>query len=821
MEYFHQLLESYNKLKKRKLKLRLVEAADPNAEARAKSEMMIAQQQGATSYNSYKVPGISKNLFIFFTKKGEPKFANAASNKNGVYSALGGYNQKFINQDWDEFVNYFVENSQESEKGQEGQGEQMGQDPTMQASQQMQAQEMMQQASPISIRTEEEIGPILENCWDNTPKTLLDGSKKFATFEEFTNVILGDNGMSIESHILNAVKLNREGLGSLTPNTDPVDPTLQSRVADRFIKLFTVLSKSDDTLSQDDRDFIEDYFIEMSDGSVTISVDTDEENGLNFKDTTGILKLTLNTMKQKFSVNPRFSDFSGLTDKSSDEEFRGVSMEEILPLLEMIQRCQKDTTMIQKSGILTPAEPKSCGVAKILSENFAHKIEKMKQVHAEWSQTREMGAIDASDMATIAFLETFVGPNSKDMFKALIDASKAGIKTRKADYILPVGRVVGMGKRDDVIEIFNDRNQAIKALVKSGFRQERAEQMVKVAKAQKVLELNPGYAKFGVRSGAVKRDQEIYYYGTSLKNLLDIKKTPLGKGSTEGFKEFLAKDSDLKGNMHVDLGLGDLAEVTGYMSKLDKVEKTANSIPTKALVSSGRNSAKLIRVNALKELMGNVEASIKKNHTVDELQQGELKSLLSLVSEYKELENKMDDPEILKSRRAIEKEFRGRVGSLAARTKLFKDIRSKDPSVSGPARKYLIAQMYYSGASNNNSTLVDARGLRKNENFTFSHNDAIVPVLKDLAAGGKEWSMTANNSSVTINNVNNPSLKLNFKIEYRYRESKGQESTKLVMLINKAYVKHLHHNKREAFKPNVLEQLLLNQRQIFEALLNH
>lgn len=833
MDYFHQLLESYNKLKKRKLKLRIQEAVNPESEARAKNEMQIAQQQNATSYNSYKVPGIPKNLWIFFTKKGDAKFANAASQGNGgTWSALGGYNQKFINQDWDEFVNYFVEDSQDQNQGQE---EGMGQ-PGMQGANPMADPTMMEPVSPISIKMEEELGPLLEDGWDNIPKNLSDGSKRFATFEEFMNSVFGDNGVSVESHILNAVRLNREGLGSITPGTDPVDPELQSRVTDKFINFFKILSKSDETLNVEDRDFIEDNFIELTDGSVTISVDSDEEHGLNFKDTLGTIKLMLGALKQKFSLNPKMVEFTSLTDKSSDEEFRGVSMEEILPLLEMINRCQRDTAILKRSGLISPVDPKSCGAAKIMSENFAIKIAKMKQVHTEWSMSRETGALDAADLSTVAFLETFVGPDSKEMFKALVDASKEGIKTRKSDYILPVGTVEGVGKRSDVIEIFNNRDAAIKALVKSGFSENRANKLIKASIAQKILQLNPTYAKFGVRAGAIKRDQEVFFFGTSLKNLLETKSINLGKGSQQGFKEFitntpskpeLAKSSmEYLTKMAPTLGLGDISDITEYLGKMDKIGNIAKSIPAKAVVHPGNNSAKLIKVNALKELMSSVEKSIKKTHTLDDLKSGESKVMLSLIKEYNDIDDKSDDPDIIKKRRSIEKEFRDRTGYMASRVRLFNDLNSKDSKVATSARRYLAAQVYYAGASNDDSDLVDIRGLTSKENYIFNHNDATIPVIRDLLNGGKEWNLHTNNSSLTFSNKLDPRIKLTFKLEYRLREdsrtssSIGQSSVRYLVNANRAYARYLHHNKRNIMESNIIDQLMANQKLIFEALLN-
>jgi hypothetical protein len=713
MDYFHQLLESYDRLKKRKLKLRIQEAVNHQVEQKALQAISQAEQYQAKSYDAFKVPGVASNLFIFFTPKGR-KFSNSATNEGGKWAATGF--QKFIDKAYEEFLGYFDNGEGEESGGSAGAPQQPLQQPQMG---QMNPEQVQPMASPVSIKLQEELAPILDDIKQNIPANIIDKSL-LKDFNSFANAIFGLNGQSLESHLINAKKINRDGMGIISRNSDPVDPVLVERVTDKIVKIFNIISRSDEDLNADDKDFIESYLIMNKDGSVTISTNGDPEEGLNFSDKTGILKMLSQTLELKFGVTPIIFDIEKAGSDDSDNQFRGVNMEEILPLIQLIVRCENEAKMLD---LHMRAQNKACKSASQLSERFKDKLKKMREVHSEWATMRETGAIDAEDIGTISFYNQMFGDENTGIFKALADASRKSLKVRRSDYALPIGAITGFGRRADVSELWMDQNLAIQGLKKSGFSDEKIQKMLKLSKVDKLISANREFGNFGVRSGILTRHTDVAFLNVSLKNYLNLDDAKLGSSTTKSFDDSLAgivkKDTNSQKTfiekIKLELGISEneFESIRQYSQELKEVEKKVIDLPFKATVPTGAENAKVIKVESFKELLDVTYDSITRNTNVKDLaKRGEVFELKSMIKEYREKSKEADTETGAKEvTDSLGENLRHRISLIASRNKLYKGLNSKDPNRNSTARKYLASKIFYSGASVDDGLLVDARGL--------------------------------------------------------------------------------------------------------------
>lgn len=848
MDYFHQLLESYAKLKKRKLKLRITEAVNPEAEILAQQ----AKASASTSNPSYRKPfianGARTQFPIFINQKGDLVFSPGMT-KDGFPITGRGF-PKSVEGEWNLFVGYF----DNQEAGGTGTPE-----ASMDQNQQQPMQPQMEMVNPLSLV--EEVAPSLETSYSNIPSDLLNKSL-IRDFQTFVDSIIGSNGQSVESHFINAKKIQRDEVGIITRYTSPADPNLIKIVRGRIVDLVSILSRSGESLNEDDRQYVEDFLILNTDGSVTISLDGTPGTGLNFQDSTGVFKLMAETFKTKFDVEALMFDLDAATSFGSDNHFRGVNMEEIVPLIQLIARCEKESK-IQNKDLLN--KNKICKAASQISENFKGKLAKMREVHADWIMARGTGAIDAEDLETYSFYAKMFGDENKSLFKALTEVSKKTVQERGSDYTIPIGGVTGCGRRADLCEVWTDAGTAIKNLRKMGLSEDRIQKMVRIAETDILAKSNRKFANFGLRSGLLKSKSKLTYINTSLKNHINLNAgSTLGYASREAFSEALVGNHSNNKNaealrefvakMRTDLNISD-QEFEGlklYDNEINDIRKRIEDIPAKARVKIGsKDSGKNIQSNVFKELLDSVYSNITSKFGYEDLKnRGEVASIKKLIDAYQKIEGNDNDDSI----DYLGKELRHRLSLLASRVKLNKDISNNDPI----AKKYFAAKVYHAGASVDDGLLVEARGLTTGENYSFLHNEAILPVLKDFITGGNEWSIKIKMNTIDsvklplsysfINNkdrnlrvsvgINSDTIKSQIIPSETFTTKNGKVAKKrkdveymdesqhkyyneyFNIRINKAYMEYLDSIKGKInINNSIIDDLLLNQRQIFETLI--
>lgn len=733
MKYFTELLESYSKLKKRKLKL-LSEADDQqqlDPQAKQLADQLIAQ---AKQSPGVEVPVPNKNGTLITGKEDPNKV---------FYNGFGAFQ---IDVSQGEGYSRFVTHLSE------GGGE-----------------ESAPKESPVG---EEAIGPITPEM--ETEAALIDQGVNPDKIREIVEVISNINSLINDIKSANKDALKRLTLGQfirhLTNSQFVIqrkvgktewesvgeykDPDLMLSVAKNLQGLVELLAKKQATKT--DLNALSKF--EISGNNIIVKANALE--ALVFKEN-GMLTALLGEAKKRFK-DQKIKKYSIAKKISAgiDNAFRGTFLEDIRHIATLLAAPRGlKSTLIQKYIKL---KYKSVG-GKLA--NLARSTEQWINLHSESSVSEE----------TYILIETFkelAGDKGMSLAKAAMEVAKESTR-RGVAFIATKGRVTRHGRRQDTEEVYTSPEKAKEGLLKKGVSEQEieAKKLIRPTNIRKALEGDtPEQTEMNIKlakaTGHFTEEQlngtEPVYTGIeTLKHYLSIdKEVVFGTTTRNSTDHFTRQDYD-KPKISFDKP-GDLEASVEFRKKYEQETGQTPEESQKVLQFHEDNWAiwdnmkGLAGVDSLYVKANNGKIVIQKEH-FEEFSK-KLISLIRGTSNHKDITDESSEEQTIKGKlfATCKRYLDGSEGGENARkrivayatmlgtnAKINKGLTSNDPEQQKVARQYLATMLYNTGASVDDSLYADFVGLNSKERFRFFHNDAVMDAVKSIHSGDGRWEIKA------------------------------------------------------------------------------
>lgn len=829
MNFFEELLDSYDKLKKRTFKIRFDETViggvviDDNKynEVYEKTISLIKSQSSGMK------PGDTKS--IGNTPHGPLELI---ANKNGDIAVKGGKfayssGQKILSNG--QITPTFSKEStsakslagylfpQELQGGQGGQPEgQPGEQPMPGQGQPgavggapgmllgvMPGQFIM--ASPYAdpeIQNDfVEIEMYSKDMWENLSKTSKQAGNWGKSPKELGNYVYGERPQSLERQIANSTELFiLDENGVAKPSNAPLSKELVKDTV-RNLRNFIRLS-SKQNLTDSEKVELGAMIGFSPAGQVIIFRHGSREEGLVFRDKSNFLKSYSRSLREKFNID--FRSFDLKKHSNADNAIKGTSLENLMP------------AMLAVENFVRTKNPAFANLAKELIAEIQAELPMLMELHGRWAKEYEedLRAISLEESDLAEAVSTFFGDKSLKTMAAILKISKNSIKIRQPDFIVPVGKDIGIGNSTDVLEVWSadldgSFTRATQGLLRQGYTMEEIQSTGKleVVDAKVAFAGNPELLAKVAKSGLIKG--KVAIHRVSLKNYDKLSDAKLGENYSHRLSAFFSKKferpTEVKMFETTKAVLGfsdmDMVEVSKYQTKIDSLESNVREIPVDASVRTSTN--KFVNANPLQDMC---------KHIVDDLRE---------KSEYKDL---IGDNEASKLVRLLEKttikgseEAPERIKEALYRylsnKKLLDDISKNKPE----AKKYFAAKLFALGGSLNNGQTADFRSLEEGKAFVFDQNKVVSDALRSFLAGDGAWAVQSTGNNVKLVNSLNPKASISLQDEGHSQRTTGEyrRITRHKVVLSRGAIEAYNRSKLTA-KKAVIESILKLQTELLE-----
>jgi len=579
MEYFHALLDSYDKLKKRKLRVVLPSISEVTT--KASTEELFAGRDAILS----KIQNLSQPVTLAQLGGKAPEAAEVQfepgvgqNNQPAIWmisqhfrpnkvNALTTLGRSEMTQNARTVIAYYLGEGEGG--GAEGEEEDKGREltPEEKEAQELAAQqELAEQQAAIAAEQEErrklgwldiekDAASIIEKLPDTTTEKLRElapGAIRDGNY--FMSYVVGNANQSLERKIRNAkgLQISRAEDGTLVGIALPdVDESVKKTVTAKIKKAFNYLEKGTGC-TEEARSFFNNNFQKTQIGKtpgLIVRGHLQRGDGLVVDNqTAGVLTSLIEG--QCGEKNPiqlgtvKFDKQISGDDRTGD---RGYSMEHVLEPLNYQAKCQQLTnkfhaTCADPEEVEGYAQSKGCknlankmytmcDTAREATSEFAARTGEYIEIHS-WVRAFKEDQENfphAISEELAEFLDrwdnTFEGENLKGVVRAMAIASQTSMYIRKPDLIGRVGSVTGDGEKDDNAELWLTKQGAIDGAMAQGYTKSEAQRMI----AQENLEdvfvgqdtaLERARKAYKGEFEKVKGKETVYRIGLSLKNLL-------------------------------------------------------------------------------------------------------------------------------------------------------------------------------------------------------------------------------------------------------------------------------------------------------------
>jgi len=828
MEIFHQLLESYTLIKKRKFRV-LREAQEGGMDPR----VAIASQVIAAN-----VAGIPQQMQQFEVPNKSPTAANPTV-KVEVYTQ-GGINVGGRHAKWDGQLLSVSKNPEDFQeiltmlagKG-EGEAPQQTQKTAPVSTAKLPGQHIAAKYSELEEafikldRVARKLHPkILESdefkkFAERDPET----SEKLRDEDYFASFFGGAKSQGLESKIANAIGItfDETGLVSLLGDEDPLVRQTVIDTVKSLERAFDLLEK-EEPLTVGEKAELKNLLFLAKDKIAIRAEGQDTNKGLTVGDGKGVLGLVMRAMTPEDFV---FNEYKKGTD---DSAFRGLNLEEVLIPLSLHANCKRK----KEAGFDNDDEITSdyCDQAINAWGEFKDQLEKMMKVHEKWLPHFRNGELAtlSTDDEMFDQLSQFLGPKFEGLMKGLLSVSNDSIGIRQPDFIVRVGEKTGIALKDDTNEIWlEDKNggcsKAEEGMKRQGLEGFEATRM----DAREAFKSSPSQFSIAqkMQPSLSEKGSTVCVAGVSIKNYLSLAKKnpkfgenflgrigrlfdcigsgecdPKDKNDRKMLTKFLTKLPEQMGQDPATF----YKEVTGYESKNRAISESVDGLSFNH-DAIDPETGKITNTNSVETSVKAIIDGIKKNNKLEDTLDTDT-LVGATVTKLQELDLK-DPKNMDKAKQAIM--------SHLVNAKRAKDLeQEQSKGIVGPATKHMLASAWAIGASNNDYALFDTRGLTEGTTHTAYQND----YLKEMIAGVKsgKWGISTKGATVTMFDKSNPKRAAKMSNQNRSRGAGGLDSVQAEFSITNGYLQSEKPTK--GTENNSVQSFLDTQKVLLEDLLS-
>lgn len=626
----------------------------------------------------------------------------------------------------------------------------------------------------------------------------------------------GGGQQSLESRLTNlSFKLIYKD-GKLIKVDSKPDAELRSKIADKLANLTELANGNKKTTNEGYcKKLRNEFAMTGSEGNRSLIVAADnnvlDNDSIVVSDQTGLYE---GVLKKAFTqCNKRVSpdEVDLYTDKAGGANAnRGFTFEElpqVLNLFNLIQeaKANEDEAMVDCLGNQ---------LTKLVTD-IKRKVDKLTEQTETWTESEKQTGLDLEDAATVAMAQELVtqvgskeGSFTTKLVKSMIPYGKE-IAKRGSVMALPAGTDTGGGKRQDVIEVFDNCDDAKDAASKLGVDPVLTPISDLSDDHQESLKCLKGSDKLkGLSEDSPEEEKTVCVINTSLKNYIGLSKGITAGSQTggsqartveivdkilrgekltdaendivnseEAYKDFIGLDK--KSYREAAKILKEGSDLNGFLINNEKVSVQVNG---EQVTSNVFDTAGNIVVDSLIDAVGYLPESPEANN------------LRQIIEEYKG-----DPPDKIKRKVALYVE----------KQSLMSKINSGDQN----AVNALKLKMMRVGGDSTRDLGLEIRDIKNNEIFGFKHNQPLEDAFANLGKPGSKWKINEGkpgSTTITLEDDNGNTISLEAVVS---RKSNGTYSNSYSVHYGKKtisnYNKYSNNSKSPKEESTVIKALSL------------
>lgn len=662
-----------------------------------------------------------------------------------------------------------------------------------------------------------EIEGAFRSVWDKIPdKYKFDDVRAATSVEEAKTYVVGGRPQSLEAQLTNGLQLLNIDLAdydedhvqqeewSIQPQAEvePLSVSLIRSVSQRLKKFFKTLAKLNPPEGEK-QELVRTATI-LDSQAVAIHGDT-QADGVVFKDRNGLLKSLIHYAEDKFDVRFKSVRTKKILNRKGQKTLRG----------KMLEQTYCVNALFAQAHLFNKPELKAAAQDYLRQVSFD--LQTLVDINKDWAMKVDAGeaAISFEDYPQIQdWLDEARAVESQGVVAVMRQLSKIhtqSLTERQPDLILPTGHTAFIGKSNDVSEVYLSYDKALGVARKLGL----PDTAIKARTASELIEDSPVMGKILMNHGLLPPDATVFSMDVSLKHP-STKSTPTVVGNvylpraaaflTGGITKL--RRSDKRQEAHYKAFREKINNDLGVVEQSDMSQKATDKLrrhmrffsmfqskPKRAIEKSALGN---VRVNLAKEQIASLRDSIAKAASyTDKFSDTAVGELYSLVDKLAS-KDKYEDTDLSK------------LDALSGRVKFQLDIQK---NIDQPETRLMLSRLVMTTAGSVNDQLFEYNNLKFGERYQFEQNQAISGVLKDFIHNypNSQWkfdiSSSTGSTKVTFRNKKNRKALLTFDI-FSLSFNDGRTIVKSQLRFSKAAVTHFHKEQLNARTMGLAEEKL-------------
>jgi hypothetical protein len=775
MDFFTELLESFSRKHDRKLRL-LEQEADPKAEALARQAEATGKQQ---TFGQAKAKPITRpnggSIYVWTPNAG---------NKKGI--TLFGYtldarNSKVLDDNREEFVNAFRKDAElfDPEKEKKERLQQKEEKDRQDRRQSVLGSDMAKENPEI---VEELVSNV--NEFDQAMTALLcteDGSinpdymdqvqfapnATWAKCKPHLQFLRGNQVGNVERQLINNVPVLRfDGkTGKYFVDSEPAVAS-QALEISRALNVLAKAAAGDESAKEE---ACNRFKVTEGGGlqGVTVYTEVDSEgrgltgrvfnNEASARSLKGLMGMAGCSMEPQSATRAVAAGSAG-----AESNIRGT-------LGEIAKVFGTDLTNLVKmkaavgKGVETPEIKALQNIVLERSKEVLDLLGNLNEQRESWIDKSQGAVVSEEAQAELEAISEIVGDKEKTMrfMTAILTMAATTSKLRDPLVTVQVAEQVGGGDKQDVLECWGSREEALAGLRKSeeyevdGETKSRVtEEDISEAPASEIFKNNPELLDKYIKAGVIKsKDQMLYASEVSLKTLLRLSSAKQGETTGKQASNTIIRGENARGepdaraeNFNKKISGKDQASIRKIQREVESVEKSVNDLSLKVQVQTEDG---VVTQNSLNTYAEEVVSHIVKNSSFDDIKEnvdvGELQEYIK--------DMKADDPKM------TDKKFQAKV-----RDKIFKmttfakieNMAAKGGSDERKAALHALALFNVAGGSARDNTVFQVDTLDEMASYVSTQNGEMQSALDSIKSGDGRWKFQPSKGSLTFSYADDP-----------------------------------------------------------------
>ena len=426
-------------------------------------------------------------------------------------------------------------------------------------------------------------------------------------------------------------------------------------------------------------------------------------------------------------------------------------------------------------GVETPEIKALQDIVLERSKEVLDLLGNLNEQRESWIDKSQGAVVSEEEQAELEAISEIVGDKEKTMrfMTAILTMAATTSKLRDPLVTVQVAEQVGGGDKQDVLECWGSREEALKGLRKSEeyevdgeTRSRVTEEDIAEAPASEVFKNNPELLDKYIKAGVIKsKDQMLYTSEVSLKTLLRLSSAKQGETTGQQASNTIIDGLNARGepdaraeNFNRKIPPKDQASIRQVQRGVKRVAKLVGELSSKVNV---RTENGVITQNSLNSYAETLVDHIVKNSTFDEVKDNvDLAELQEYIESMKSNDPKMTD-----------KKFEAKVKDKIFKMTAFSRIEKMAAQGGDSERKaalHALALFNVAGGSARDNTVFQVDALDEMASYVSTQNGEMQSALDSIKSGDGRWKFQPSKGSLTFSYADDP----NRTISVTYKDGK-------------------------------------------------